>query len=278
MAVGCIDGLSGCAELMQVTQLVGNPAQGLGYRRADRGVPIGAHAHNGHGAGLLHLPDERGEVVWARREHAASQEYFPRETIAQDPEDLLAHIGVQTIKGEDDAARGLGAALEPAGVVEGQGDSCVVTFQQIGDGAGGDRHATCDQDLVDCGDTAVGAGALLADAGHDIAAKRVLGQRQASCLFGTVRGMPVRAGRIETAPHLESEPQERLEGGEGTGVMGGGPHGLATGGAVAQERLQGLRCGRDGSRGSPCPSAYLHESFYSWYRYHLPQTLGAVNK
>src|SRR5919108_5186509 len=166
----------------------------------------------------------------------------------------MADIGLEAIKGQDNATADLGDALEAGRVLQREGDQFVVPFQEMGDRPWGHRHAAFNQGLMDFWDTAVVAIALLPHEGDDVETKLVLGERQASFVFGAVGVVHVRTGLVETAANLEGETQDCLESGDGPVVMVSGPHGLTTGWAGAQERLQGLPFRGDGSGGDTCHS------------------------
>src|SRR5215471_4210254 len=120
---------------------------------------------------------------------------------------------------------------------------------------------------MDFRDTTVGSVAPLPHGRDHVEAQCVRGKGEAPC---ECRAVGVTKGGTtprETAAHLQGESEDRLQSGDRAIVMIGGPHDLATGGARALERLQGLGCRGNGSGGETCHNRYLHESFYSWYRY-----------
>jgi hypothetical protein len=88
----------------------------------------------------------------------------------------------------------------------------------MGDRPGGHGHAALDQGLRNFRDTPVMAVAPLPHAGADVEAKLVLGERQASRFFRPIRLATLGTGRVEAAPNLEGETQDRREGGDGTVV------------------------------------------------------------
>jgi hypothetical protein len=133
----------------------------------------------------------------------------------------------------------------------GEGEQFVIACPQMRARPWGHRHTALDQGLMDCRHTAVVAGTLLADEGQHVEATRVLRQGEAAFLFGAVRGSKVPAGLVETAPHLAGETEHSRQGGEGAIMMVRRPHRLATGGTVAEERLQGLGGRRERARGCP---------------------------
>ena len=112
---------------------------------------------------------------------------------------------------------------------------------------------------MDVWDAAVMAIALLPNEGDDVETKLVLGERQSPFLFRAVGLTKVWTAPVETATNLKGESQDRLKSGDRAIVMIGGPHGLATGGTIALERLQGLSFGGDRSGGGTCHSRCLHE-------------------
>jgi len=67
------------------------------------------------------------------RQQTPSEEDLPGETIAQDPEDFMAHVGLEAIEGQDDATAGLREALEAERIVQREGYQFVVPLQEIGD-------------------------------------------------------------------------------------------------------------------------------------------------
>src|SRR5215470_13470423 len=111
---------------------------------------------------------------------------------------------------------------------------------------------------MDGRDTVVVGIALRANEGEDIEAKLVLGPHQAPCRFGPVRFAHLGTRRIEAAPHLEGEPHDGLQGGNGTIVVLSGPHGLPAAGTLAHNRLQGLGMGWGRAWCGTGPRYHLH--------------------
>jgi len=140
------------------------------------------------------------------RQQTPSEEDLTGETIAQDPEDFMAHVGLEAIEGQDDATAGLREALEAERIVQREGYQFVVPLQEIGDRPWRYGHAEFDQRLIDFRDTPVVAVAPLSNEGNNIKAKFMLGECQASLLFRPIRLVTLRTSRVEAAPNLEREP------------------------------------------------------------------------
>src|SRR5215510_6519442 len=115
-------------------------------------------------------------------------------------------------------------------------------------------HAALAQGLMDFGDTSVVRVAPLPNDGDHVEPKFVLGQGKSPFWFRAVGLTKVWTAPVETATNLQGESQDRLKSGDRAIVMIGGPHGLATGGAIALERLQDLSFGGGRSGGSACHS------------------------
>ena len=138
-----------------MTELVRHALQRLRHGVADAVLAVGDHAGDRHRQGLTHLIDQAGQVLGGRRQEALGQEDLAGEAIAQDPEDLMADIGLQAVDGQDDAALRAQQRLQPLGIGRGQGPQFIVAVQEVGDGARGDDDPAAGQLAVDLGDAAV---------------------------------------------------------------------------------------------------------------------------
>jgi len=175
MTVSLVNGLGCLAEVVEMTQLVRHIGEHVCHGTANRELAIRNDADNRHGQGLPHCPEQNRQILVGRRQQAAGQEDFARETVSEYPQHLMADIGLQAIEGQNDPALGLGDPLEAGGVGEREGEQFIVTFKQIGDRPGGDNHSTVAQVLMDFGQSAVLRVAQGAYPGDDIQAKLVLG-------------------------------------------------------------------------------------------------------
>src|SRR4029453_6599379 len=106
-------------------------------------------------------------------------------------------------------------ALDAERILQREGHQFVVTLQEIDDRPWGYGHAALDQRLIDFRDTPVVAVALLSNEGNDIKAKFMLRECQAPLLFRPIWLATLRTSRVEAAPDLERESQDRCKGGDG---------------------------------------------------------------
>ena len=65
-------------------------------------LSIGDNARDGNWNQSLHLSQQHNKLLLCFTQEAASQEDFPRQAIAQHPEDFMTHIGFQPIDPQDD--------------------------------------------------------------------------------------------------------------------------------------------------------------------------------
>ena len=145
----------------------------MGHSAANRELPFGDHPCNGLSYGLLDLCEKCREVVLGRRQQTTGQESFPREIVPKDSEHLMADIGLQAIKRQDDPALDLGKPLEAGRVRQREREQFVVAFEQMGDRARGDSDATVEQVLMHLRNPAVLPRAQDAYPRDNIQAKRV---------------------------------------------------------------------------------------------------------
>jgi hypothetical protein len=188
------------------------------------------------------------------------QQDFARETIADAPEDFMAHIGLEAIERQDDPALGVGEALEAIGVLQREAEQFIIAIQELSDRPLGYGDTSIAQRLMDFRDAAVLAIASVAHPGDDIEAELVLGEGQAAFGFRAIGFTKLQAGGVEAAANLQRETQNGLQGREGAVVVVSGPHGIAAAWAVTGHRQQGLRGGGHGTGGSTSHRHHLQGS------------------
>lgn len=82
MTIGFRDRFGGLAEIMKVTQLVGDVGQGVLHGFADGALAITDDCSNGHTQGLLDPAQKRSPVGVGSGQQAVGQEDFAREAVA----------------------------------------------------------------------------------------------------------------------------------------------------------------------------------------------------
>jgi hypothetical protein len=92
VAVGFVDRLRGFPQIVEVAELMRHAGQRHAHRAPDGVLPIGDHAADRHGERLLHFLQQPGEILLGGAQGAADEEHFARETVAQHPEDFVAHV------------------------------------------------------------------------------------------------------------------------------------------------------------------------------------------
>ena len=184
----------------------------------------------------LTFAEELGQVGLPRREQAAGQQDLAAEHVSDDPEILVAGVGLEPVDGQDHPA-GLGRdRLEPGGVRARQGRQFVVAIQGVADVPLADCDAAADQLGVDLRDAAVLGVAGSADQGDDVEAALVLRQDIPPLRLGSEANAMARALRVAAAADLEPEPDQALEGDDGPLRLVGGPEPPAAGGTIPDGR------------------------------------------
>lgn len=92
VAVGFVDRLRGFPQIVEVAELMRHAGQRRPHRAPDGVLPVGDHAADRHGERLLHFLQQPGEILLGGAQEAAGEEHFARETVAQHPEDFVAHV------------------------------------------------------------------------------------------------------------------------------------------------------------------------------------------
>lgn len=177
--------------------------QGVLHGFSDGALAITDDCDNGYAQGLFHSEQERGQVGVARGQPALGQEDGAGETVTDDPQDFMAHVGLQAVEGHEDPALGRGDAVETIGILEGEAEQFIITLQEVGDCTLGHRDPVVDQGLMDLRDAAVLRIASSAHKGDDIEAELVLGQGQAAFGFRAIGFAKLRAVGVETAANRQ---------------------------------------------------------------------------
>jgi hypothetical protein len=173
MTVHLINGLGRLAEVVEVAQLVRHIGEHVGDGTADRELAVRNDAYDWYRQGLSHCPEQDCQILLGRGQQATGQKDFAGEAVPEDPQHLMADIGLQAIEGQNDPALRLSDPLEARRVGERESEQFVVAVEQMGDCPGGDGHSPLAQVLIDFRQTAVLRVAQGAYPGNDIEAKLV---------------------------------------------------------------------------------------------------------
>jgi hypothetical protein len=259
MALGLREGLRNLTPSRALPPWRRHARQGLRHRGAAGGWAGADAPHQRPPERLGHLVHEERQRGRGGCEEAARAAHLPRAAIAPAPEPCVAHGRWAPSAGEEDAPAGLRQAWAAGRGLPRERPPGVLTRQEIRHRARRPGHAARAHGLLDGRNPPVGSVAPRPHAGAHREPQCGLGQRASPCECRAGGWTKGGTAPVETAAHLQGESQARLQGGARARVRRGGPPGLATGGARALERLQGLRCGGDRSGGGACPSRGLHE-------------------
>ena len=188
----------------------------------------------------------------AGREQAPGQQDFAGKAVADDPEDLVADVGLQAVDAEDDLARAGEDPAEPAVVGEGRGEEFVVAVEEVGDGPLGHGHVAIDEVVSDLGYGAVLRIAESPDQGDDVEPELVVREREASFGLGPVGPLAGGAAGGVAAPDGEAEAGDAAEGVERAPVGVVGPEvaaAVGAGGAAGRQIVSGRGRGGFGRLG-----------------------------
>ena len=212
VAVGRIDGVGRGTPGVARTEVMRDLWQGFGNGPAEGGLPGREHPDEGHPTGPFPLTNPVGHVLLRGRQPAAAQEPRCSETIAQAPQDLVAHVGVPAITGQAHPALRLGNPLEPERSSQRERHEVVRALQERQDRAGGQSETARGQLWLAVGHPAGLGMAQGAKQGDEIEAKRVRGQPQPSFCLGPIRGPQLGTNGGEAVPECEGEAQHRGQG------------------------------------------------------------------
>src|SRR5205823_7569315 len=172
------------------------------------------------------------------------------EAIPEDPEDLMADIGLHAIDRQDDAALDAGHVPEAFGIGQGQGEQLIIAVQQVGDTPLADGHSSAGQLPIDLGDTAMVGVAERADGGHDVESELALGQCDPTLRLGPHRSAAARTVGGAAAPDLDRQPEGAAESDDGAVVGIGSPEWPPTVGTAGRAGREGELPDRVGPSGS----------------------------
>lgn len=223
VAVRLVDRLGGFPQVVELTELVGDPRQHPGDGPPDRVLAIGNDAPDRHGQGRAHFGDERGDGLLGGAQQAAGQQDLPGEAVAQHPQHLVANIRLQAIEGQDDLALLLEPCRQPGAVCQVQRHQLLVAPQLLGHRALGDQHPPRHQVLMDLRHAAVLSIAQRPDVGDDIQAELAMRQGIAALRLRAVRFPVARTRRSLAATDRKGQAHQSGQRMHGAVIVVGHP-------------------------------------------------------
>jgi hypothetical protein len=183
MAIGFVNRLRRFAEVVELAQLVRHARQRGLDRPTNRVLPVGDDAPDRYGQRLLDLLEQGGEILLRRAQEAPGEQNLPGQTVAQDPHDLMAHVGLQAVEGQQHAPLRQQAVLQPALIGQAQGEQLFIALHEVGDRALGNVEPPLAERVVDFGNGLVSSIALCADPRDHREPELAVGERPAALLF-----------------------------------------------------------------------------------------------
>ena len=223
-----------------MAELMRDSGPRLRDRLADRVLAVGAHAGARHWQGLWHLGDQARQVLGGRRQEALGPEDLAGEAVAQDPEDLVADLGLPAVDGQDDATLVTPQRLPAVGVGAGPGVACIGAVQEVGDGAHGHHEAVAGPFAVDFGEAAVFGVAEAAEGGRDVESELRMGPGEVGLGLGPVGSEGAGSVGVVTALDRAGQPEDAVAVGDGAEVVVVGMGPVMSFGAVDRDRSPGL--------------------------------------
>jgi hypothetical protein len=139
-------------------------------------LAIGDNGHDGDGEDLAYLADQGSDVLDGSRQETSGQQHLAAEAVPQDPEDLVADMGLQPVDGQDGTALGKQERTETFRIGGRNRAEFVVAVEQVADRPFGDHDPAAAQFGVNLGYAAVLDISEVADKGNDVKPELVMGQ------------------------------------------------------------------------------------------------------
>src|SRR5262249_16697690 len=151
------------------------------------------------------------------------------ETVADDPEDLVADVRLQAVQSQDQAALLGQQGTQPRRVAAGQGTQLVIAVQQVGDRALGQDEAASGQFLMDLGEAGVLRVPQGADQGDDVQSELVVGQGEPAFGLGSIGATVAGASDVMAPADVQGQASDAVQSGDGASVVVIDPQGLPAG-------------------------------------------------
>ena len=223
MAIRLVDRLGRFAQVMKLAELVGNARQRRPNRPPNRVLAIGEHAADGDRQRLLDFPQQGPQILLSRAQEAPGEEHFPRQAVPHDPDDLVPHVGLQPIEGEQHAPLLAQALPEAALIGQLQRQQLVVALHEVRHGALSDIDPAGAERLMELRDRPMRRVALHSEPGNDVEAELAMGEGPPALFFRPIGPVIERAGAGFTAPDLGGEVDQPVQRRDGARVVIGDP-------------------------------------------------------
>jgi hypothetical protein len=237
MAIGFVNRLGRFAEVVELAELVRHTRQRGLDRPANRVLPVGDHSPDRHGQRLLDLLEQGGEIVLRRAQEAPGEQHLPGQTIAQDPHDLVAHVRLQAVEGQQHASLRQQAVLQPVLIAQAQGEQLFIALHEVRDRALGDVQPPLPQRVVKFGHGLMSRIALRADPRDYLQAEFAVWERPAALLFRAVGPAIQGAGGRLAAADFARQVHEPFQRDHCARISVGDPEPSTTAFTVRAERL-----------------------------------------
>jgi hypothetical protein len=190
-------------------------------------LSIGDDAHHRNLEPFGDLPQQAHQGLLRCAQKAACQKDLPGEALAHHPQNLVAHVRLQPVQGEDRSPLPLKHLSQPVAIREPYGHQLLVTIEQIGHRALGDAHPSTEELAVDLRHAAMMSVAQSTHQRYDIQAELALGQREGALLLGPARFLVECALPVHAATDDQPETHRSFQRADGAGAVIGDPHPLA---------------------------------------------------
>ena len=139
VAIGLVD-RSGClAQVVKLAELVRYIFERRRDRISDRTLAVGDHGLDGNFELIADDFDQFRQILLTTREQASSQQNLAGKTVSQDPQNLVAYVGLHAVDRENDATLFLENAIESTIIGQRNSQQFVVAIEQIRNASLGNR-------------------------------------------------------------------------------------------------------------------------------------------
>jgi hypothetical protein len=247
MAVGFIDLFGRLSEVVKLAQLVRSFGEHSCHSPSDRVLPIRDDAQDRNLKLSLDLQQQVHQGLLGPAQKTACQKDLPGEALAHYPQNLVAHIRLQPVEGQDHSTLLPQLLLQASAIREAQAHQFFVTLQQVGHRPLADGDAAPRKLVVDLGDAAMVNVAQGANQGDHIEPELALRQRKGAFFLRSMRVAVEFALGIRAAADDQPQSHRPIERRDGSATMVCNPQ---PPGASSAELVEGLESDLGGGFGT----------------------------